>query len=229
VYAAKKSRFGAYCLSCDGFYYSAGCNNLKWYYINRSLLTNESYGGIDPLLQIARGDKQAFDRLFKAYFASLVLYAEKFNISREDAEDMAMQVLGKLWRERERIAEIKHLSAYLYSSVKNSCLDLLRSRKRAERLGQAFHDLVVEEDYAVREAVRAEVLRIINEQIKTLPEKYKIVFELTYYKGLNTREIARQLGLSETNVTTRRSRALLLLKKKVPMKDLYLLLLLFIQ
>lgn len=195
------------------------------------MTTNEIHNERDLLLRIAGGDEQAFHFLFKQYYASLVLYAERFNLSREDAEDVAMNVLGKLWKGREKMPEIRYLPAFLYRAMKNGCIDLLKKTKRAELTNKMYDEHVYadNEDYAVREAIRAEVLRRIDEDIKTLPEKYKIIFELTYYKGLNTREIAEQLGLSLTNVTSRRSRALLLLKKQLLKKDLLFLYFLFLQ
>jgi RNA polymerase sigma-70 factor (ECF subfamily) len=178
---------------------------------------------MEMLSRIAEGEEQAFYRLFKQYYAPLVLYAEKFDLGREDAEDVTMNVLGKLWKGREKMPEIRYLPAFLYKAVKNGCLDLLKKRKRAELANRVYGEQIEDEDYAVREAIRVEVLRRISEDIQALPEKYRIVFELTYYKGLNTRQIAEQLGLSVTNVTTRRSRALLLLKKELLKKDLLFL------
>ena len=87
----------------------------------------------------------------------------------------------------------------------------------------------MDESYALLESIRAEVLRRIEEDIKALPEKYKVVFELTYYSGMNSRQIAEKLGLSVTNVTTLRSRALQLIKKELLKKDLLFLYLLLMQ
>lgn len=193
--------------------------------------TNQSYEEKELLFRIAEGDETAFQLLFKQNYASLVMYAERFGLSREDAEDVAMGVLGKLWQGREKLPEIRYLPAFLYRSVKNGCIDLLKKKKRAGLTDKIYSEqgLTGDESYALREAIRAEVLRRIDEDIKTLPEKYKIVFELTYYSGMNSRQIAEKLGVSITNVTSRRSRALQLLKKELLKKDLLFLYFLLIQ
>jgi len=195
------------------------------------LSVDQSYEEKELLLRIANGEETAFQLLFKQYYPSLVLYAERFGLNREDAEDAAMSVLGKLWQAREKLTEIRYLPAFLYKSMRNGCIDLLKAKKRAEQTEKIYGEQEPpgEESYALREGIRAEVLRRISEDIKALPEKYKIVFELTYYSGMNSRQIAEKLGLSVTNVTSRRSRALQLLKKELLKKDLLFLYFLLIQ
>ncbi len=174
------------------------------------------------LLRIGQGDKQAFDELFKRYYASLVLYGEKCHLGREDAEDAAMDVLAKLWKGREKLPAVNYLPAYLYKAMKNACVDHLKKRNRSELTEKTYHQQGDPEDdaFALREAIRAEVLQRINEDIQALPDKYRTVFELTYHEGLNTAEIAARLGISVTNVTSRRNRALQMLKKELIKKDL---------
>ncbi len=45
----------------------------------------QTYHEQELLQRIAGGDEAAFHWLFKRYYASLVLYGEKFDLSREDA------------------------------------------------------------------------------------------------------------------------------------------------
>lgn len=195
------------------------------------LISNEVYVEKDRLLRIAGGDEQAFYGLFKQYFASLVLYGERYHLSREDAEDTAMDVFGKLWKDREKMGEINYLPAFLYKVMRNACIDVWKKKKRDGLTEKAYSELAAleNEDFMFLEAVRADVLKRIYEDIKALPDKYRAVFELTYYEGLNTRQIAERLGLSVTNVTSRRSRALLMLKKQLVKKDLLFLYFLLLQ
>jgi RNA polymerase sigma-70 factor (ECF subfamily) len=48
-----------------------------------------------------------------------------------------------------------------------------------------------------------------------LPTKYRIVIHLFYYEDLSVAEIAKVLGLSESNVKTRLSRARNMLKNDI--------------
>ena len=48
-----------------------------------------------------------------------------------------------------------------------------------------------------------------------LPEKYRTVLDLFYYEELSTKEIAALLGLRQSAVTTRLSRARELLKQQL--------------
>ena len=55
----------------------------------------------------------------------------------------------------------------------------------------------------------------ILENVMKLPTKYRIVIHLFYYDDLSVAEIAKVLGLSESNVKTRLSRARNMLKNDI--------------
>lgn len=159
------------------------------------------------------------------------MFAERFGLNREDAEDVAIEILAKFWKSRAKLQEVRYLPAFLYRSMRNGCIDFLKKKPHLDLLEQQYggeYTLVEEDDFLDREQIRAEVLRKIEEEIKDLPEKYRVVFELTYYEGLNTQQIAERLGISVTNVTSRRSRALKMLKTTLLQKDLHFLYLLLI-
>ena len=53
------------------------------------------------------------------------------------------------------------------------------------------------------------------QEIMDLPEKYRTVLNLFYYEELSTKEIAQILGVRQSVVTTRLSRAREQLKKRL--------------
>ena len=55
----------------------------------------------------------------------------------------------------------------------------------------------------------------ILENVMKLPAKYRIVIHLFYYDDLSVAEIAKILGLSESNVKTRLSRARNMMKNEI--------------
>ena len=54
----------------------------------------------------------------------------------------------------------------------------------------------------------------LYEAVMSLPEKYRTVLDLFYYEELSVREIGEVLGLSQSAVTTRLSRARKLLRER---------------
>ena len=75
---------------------------------------------------LSKGKKEAFFILYKKFFVALCLFAQKFSIEKEAAEDIVQEIFYKLYEERQIFHNILTLQSYLYSSVKNSCLNYIR-------------------------------------------------------------------------------------------------------
>jgi RNA polymerase sigma-70 factor (ECF subfamily) len=181
--------------------------------------------------RIVAGDNTAFDELFRLFYAPLVLFAQKsFSFTREDAEDLTVELFGKLWVNRSRLREVEHLSPFIYTSARNACVDFIRKKQR-RHITEVVEEpaTAAAEDSYEREMIRAEVLRIIEAQVQALPQKCREIFILTYYDGLNSQQIAEKLHISVSNVTSQRNRALQLLKKELLDKNLLFIWLLLAQ
>lgn len=76
------------------------------------------------LFLIKNGDREAFDKLFRRWYPSLVAYAGQF-INREDAEDVVQDIMFNLWKNALTLTIRSDVSAYLYSAVKNRCLNYI--------------------------------------------------------------------------------------------------------
>ena len=66
---------------------------------------------------LSKGKKEAFFILYKKFFVALCLFAQKFSIGKEAAEDIVQEIFYKLYEERQIFHNILTLQSYLYSSV----------------------------------------------------------------------------------------------------------------
>ena len=119
--------------------------------------------------------------------------------SPADAEDAMQEVFLRLLTAKQAPAGEDHLRRWLIRVTVNYCRDLLKSPWRKRRV--PLND-VPEEPVFQREE-EAELYR----EVMALPEKYRTVLDLFYYEELSIREIAEVLGIKESLVTTRLSRA----------------------
>ncbi len=87
---------------------------------------------------LSKGKKEAFFILYKKFFVALCLFAQKFSIGKEAAEDIVQEIFYKLYEERQIFHNILTLQSYLYSSVKNSCLNYIRDEKR-RKLRESYY------------------------------------------------------------------------------------------
>lgn len=123
----------------------------------------------------------------------------------QDADDAVQEVFLRLFREKKPFDGEEHLRRWLLRVTVNYCRDVLKSpwRKRRASLKELPETPVF--DKPEQAALYREVM--------SLPEKYRTVLNLFYYEELTVREIAELLGIRQSTVTTRLSRARTQLKE----------------
>ncbi|MCZ2416609.1 MAG: hypothetical protein LC132_03520, partial [Burkholderiales bacterium] len=93
--------------------------------------------------------RERFDGIYIAYFSRLCRFARTYVLSDEAAENIVQNVFMFLW-EKHRIIQIRtNLSAYLYTLVKNKCIDYLRHKK-------------VDKDYRAEQALNLAALEQLD-------------------------------------------------------------------
>lgn len=125
----------------------------------------------------------------------------------QDAEDAVQEVFLRLYTAEKPFESGEHLRRWLIRVTINVCKDALKSPWRKRRVPlESVPDQPVFDKPEERELYQA---------VMSLPEKYRTVLDLFYYEELSTKEIAALLGLRQSAVTTRLSRARELLKQQL--------------
>ena len=162
----------------------------------------------DLMARIARGDRDAFELLFREHYAALVRFAEGLLRSQDSAEDVVQDVMLNVWRQRETLHVEDSARAYLFRSVRNRALNQLRN-ERVRR--DAIPHLESEVQPAAggdANLVEEELASAIRDAVAALPPRCREVFELSRGQGLRYSEIAAVLGISIKTVETQMGRAL---------------------
>ncbi|SMC47143.1 RNA polymerase sigma factor [Pedobacter africanus] len=169
---------------------------------------------------LKQGDKDAFTEIFTRYQSLLYIFAYKKTADREEAKDLIHDLFGMLWEKRESLSVAGNLAPYLFTLLKNKIFDLYKHKKVSQRYLDTFQDYLDVEpeaaDYRVRHKDLAE---LIEKEIAALPEKMRIVFELSRNTDMSRKEIAERLGLPEETVKSRMHHSLKILKGKLGTKS----------
>jgi RNA polymerase sigma-70 factor (ECF subfamily) len=168
----------------------------------------------------------AFRYIFESYYRSAVLFAEGILIKKtQEAEDIVQDTFVKLWNRNEAFGALPHIKTFIYTTVKNACLDKLRREQVAGKYGDhAAHQQQLLEAGFMEPLISAETTRLINDAIEALPEQGRNVFKMSL-SGLKNDEIAERLGISVNTVKTHKQRALASLRLSLGDTLLILLLL----
>jgi RNA polymerase sigma-70 factor (ECF subfamily) len=153
-----------------------------------------------------------FERLFKDFFPPLMAFARKILGDEDDARDVVHQVFINLWDKRKELDLSTSLKSYLFTSVHNRSLNVIRDRKKFSSAG--VPEVAGEWDVSAQ-IESMELEGKIREAIDSLPEKCREIFELNRFEGLKYGEIARQLDISIKTVENQMSKALKILREQL--------------
>ena len=167
-----------------------------------------------------RMDQRSFEELFREYFPPLMVFARKILSDEDDAREVVHKVFINLWEKREKIDLSASLKSYLFTSVHNRSLNVIRDRKKFS--SEEVPEVPGEWDVSAQ-IESMELEEKIMETIESLPERCRQIFELNRFDGLKYSEIATKLDISVKTVENQMSKALKILREKL-MKYMTLLL-----
>lgn len=160
----------------------------------------------DALLasRAAEGDEKAFEALVRRHTPVLLNLGVRMLGSKADAEDAVQDSFVSAWR---RLPEFRGDAAFLswmYRIMTNRCLNVLRSRRPTEPLGEGEEPSVPEHlSSPVKAAEGTAVVRDLSSALATLGPGQRACWVLRELHGLSYREIGEVLDISEQAVRGR--------------------------
>src|SRR6476469_1518368 len=155
---------------------------------------------------------QGFEHLYRNPFPRVYAYVASLLRDRSAAEDVTAQAFERAYRKRGGFsAKRGSPEAWVFGIARNAALDELRKLKRRTRLVSEPAD--VWSPGPDEEAERAFRRDEVRAALATLDSRDRDLVALKFAGGLSNAEIARVLGISETNVGSRLFRAVEKLRK----------------
>jgi len=160
---------------------------------------------------MTRGDTEAFAQLYQKYRARLHQYALSLIRSHMEAEDVVHDVFVGLARQASAGRAPRELSAYLYVSVRNRCVDRMR-RKPELPLDDVNLDLIVAPP---GDEERIGLRLLLNRALLALPAEQAEVVVLRTWHHLDYAAIAEIQGTSVNTALSRYQYGLAKLRKEL--------------
>ncbi len=138
------------------------------------------------------------EQIFNEHRTRVFRAAYRITGNATDAEDVLQTVFLRLAR-RDDPGAVSNLESYLYRAAINAALDLLRSRKVANRvaLDEVAPTLADESSFLPGAARSAELRQWLRQAIAKLSPRHAEMFLLRYIEGFDNREIAAMLNTSQ--------------------------------
>lgn len=171
------------------------------------------------------GNYDAFEKLARAYEGTIFNFALKMCGHVEDAKDVLQETLLAAFRSLRGFRGESKLSTWFFKVAMSACQKMRRKGKFQPDYELSLEQLLPELQHkpAMREpgygpeeaALQRESQRFLDEAIRAIPLRYRLVLVLRDVQGFSTDEASEILKLSPPAVRVRLHRARLFLRKKL--------------
>ncbi len=165
----------------------------------------------ERMAEFMRGDTAAFTELYREFWGPLVSYVERMAGDRSVAEDVATDVLLRLWRYRDRIANITQIRPWLFTAARNSFIDHLRRSRRHISFSDVQPSIL--EELVEPGSVQPTEQIAIRDVMEKLPQREQQVVRGVIILGKTHAEVGKELGISARSVSATLRRAMRTLQK----------------
>jgi len=172
--------------------------------------------------RIKKGDRAAFNELYLLHYSSLRNYGRSF-LSATETEDIIQDVFLNVWLHKENIDETLSLKAYLFRSVYNSALNVLKKKQPDQKLSDYQQEIEnircqyydPDSNDVIQYLYNNDIKTRIDAAIESLPPKCKEVFILSYLEDMPSKDISKKLAVSLSTVQNHTYNALKQLREKL--------------
>jgi len=169
----------------------------------------DSLSDAEVMLRAGTDDNAAYEYLVTKYHRPMIAFMYRMCHNQALAEELAQEVFLRVYRARESYSAEAKFTTWMYRIATNLALNHLRDTKTErievsvsldepdETTGRtpdvASHGLTAEEDLLRRERLAA-----IRKEVEALPERQRMAVLMHKYQGMDYKEIAKVLKLSES-------------------------------
>ena len=169
----------------------------------------------DTLADLQKGDINAFNAVFKAYYNNIKYYIRDLTKSTEDAEELAQEVFIKVWEIKDRIDPERNFGSFLFKVAHNLSLKFIAKRLKEDAFLAELATDINEGASTDDEYLARELLLRLELAIEGLTDQKKKIYRMNVNDGKTIEEIATELDLNPRTVSNTLRLAINEVKEKV--------------
>jgi RNA polymerase sigma-70 factor (family 1) len=174
-----------------------------------------TYGDSELAVLLQSGNNDAYQVIYDRYWQLLYRFARKLLQDEAAAADVVQEVFTLLWLKKETLDMQSPLAAFLYTLTRNKVLDLVKhSKVETKYLAHLKTVISLGTPLPDQLYIDKELFDQIEQEIQNLPEKMRVVFEMSRKDFKTTSQIAEELGISQQTVKNQVSNAIRVLRGK---------------
>ncbi|WP_423129159.1 RNA polymerase sigma factor [Gaoshiqia sp. Z1-71] len=162
----------------------------------------------------AAGKPKAQARLYQLFAPKMYGVCMRYCKDQTEAEDNLQEGFMKVF---EKIGTFRHEGSF-EGWIRRIMVNVSLEKYRKQHLLYPVEDMAVYDTPDFKDEIISEIsANDLMKLIQELPPRYRMVFNLFIFEGMNHKEIADELKISEGTSKSNLARARMILKKKVVM------------
>lgn len=151
--------------------------------------------------QIAEGNEQAFEAVFRRYLPRLKSFVIGIVKVEAITDEILQEFFLKMWLRKEDLVHVQNPLSWCYKIASNLALDQLRRQVTEYKAIRASIEADSSNADDLFEHLSAKQLQeIIYEAVESLPEQRRKIYRLAKESGWSHKKVAEYLGISVQTV-----------------------------
>ncbi len=168
------------------------------------------------ILDFIKGDALSFDKIFSKYNKKVYAFSLRNLKNKEDAESIVQEVFVCLWKDREKLKDIRNLDGWIftvcYNIIRKHFRQLIRERKHLQKFAEYSSE---DDNTTATEVEYNDLLEKAEIIIDRLPPRQKAIFLLSKKDGLSNEEISVKLNITKKTVENQLTNAKSFIRKAI--------------
>jgi RNA polymerase sigma factor (sigma-70 family) len=171
------------------------------------------------IAEILNGNKNSYAQLMRKYNQRLYRIGKGYIRDEDEIEDIMQETYIKGFQNLVKFENRSQFGTWITRILINECLQRLKKiNKKALLENNAENSIVMnitDHQNPESKALNKELKKILEQNIESLPEKYKVVFLMREVEQMSIEETSQVLDLSIANVKIRFNRAKTMLRESL--------------
>ncbi|RYF26639.1 MAG: RNA polymerase sigma factor [Flavobacteriales bacterium] len=168
----------------------------------------------ENILKWLSGDESVFGEVLDYYYPRLLNLALKMVSNREDAEELVMNVLLKIWQHKRKMGEVENFENYLFGILRREAASLFRKKvlptepiedQPLLKLGSIVHP-----EFTLKELQAKYIVAL-----QKLTPTQRMVFLSIREQEQSRKEVSEKTGMSLNTVNSHMNSAMQVLRREM--------------
>jgi RNA polymerase sigma factor (sigma-70 family) len=181
----------------------------------------EQYSDTEIIQKIQQGEFALFEILIRRYNSFLYKTGRSYNYNHEDTQDLMQDSFIDAYLNLSKFENRSTFKTWIIKIMLNNCYKKRQKFSFKNEMANEINEMSTpmftgrQHTDTGKVVLNRELGFVIEDALKHVPEEYRLVFSMREISGLNVKETAEALNITEANVKVRLNRAKGMLRKEV--------------